>query len=424
MRYFRDWIGLCAFKIFTVVFLLLLAFRPYKAGAYSILTHEAIVDACWQRSFVPFLKLRYPGITEDELAKAHAYAYGGSIAPDMGYFPMGSKLFTDLAHYVRSGDLVVALMDEAQTANELSFALGFLTHYMADIYGHGMGINRAVALVYPKIEKKYGRLVTYADDKLSHKRVEFSFDVLQVSQGNYASEEYHDFIGFALSGELLEKAVRKVYGLELRQLFPHFSFSVRILRMTVISLFPAITQSAWLIHKNKLRKQGSTTADKDFRNRMRRLNYYQDSGLQHRKPTFFLHLFSWFIRVVPKIGPLRSLKIKAPGEMAEALFRNSFDTVTRHFNREIQNIKKEVSSFPNKDLDTGEPTRPLEYKLADKTYAAWLLKLRKGHFRLLNNGIRDNILAFYSHFSGSIASGEEVENDKKLAEALVILSLR
>jgi hypothetical protein len=403
-----------------LLFICFMTGRPLPSSAYSVLTHEAIVDACWQRSFVLYLKLKYPNITEEELKQAHAYAYGGAIAPDMGYFPMGSKLFTNLAHYVRSGDLVHTLIDEAANANELAFALGFLTHYMADVYGHSLGINKAVPLIYPRLQSKYGNVITYAEDQVSHKRVEFSFDVLQVSKGNYASEAYHDFIGFAIAGDLLARTVVKIYGLTLKDLFPHFSLSVRLLRLTVKSLFPAITQSAWLIHKNALRKQGSSVTDRSFRNRMYRINYYQDSGTTHKTPTFFLHLFSWFIRVVPKMGPLKALKIQPPGTIAETMFIHSFDTVSHYFNAAVPATAKDPFRFSNKDLDTGDDTHATEYELADKTYGELLLKLRKGRFRNLNNELRDNILGFYSHTSRSIQAADGKE--KKVAQALVMIS--
>ena len=340
----------------------------------------------------------------------------------MGYFPMGNKLFTNLAHYVRTGDLVSTLMDEAQTANELAFALGFLTHYMGDIYGHSLAINQAVPLVYPNLEMKYGNVITYAEDNVSHKRVEFSFDVLQVSKGNYASDAYHDFIGFMIAEELLETSFRKIYGLELKKLFTSFPLSVRILRLTVMSLFPAITQSAWLIHKNELRKQGSTTRNKNFENRMYRLNYYQDSGKIRRGPSFFLHLFSAFIRIVPKWGPLKSLKIKAPGTAAEALFIRSFDTTTILFNRAIHVKTGQENDFMNKDLDTGEDTRATEYELTEKTYGELLLKLKKNHFSFLNNELCDNILSFYSHTNESIEVRGGPGKEKQVAFALVLIS--
>ncbi len=196
----------------SVIMVTILLLSSQSSRAYSILAHEALIDASWAKSIQPLLKLKYPHATEQQLKEAHAYAYGGSIAPDIGYFPFGRPLFTDLVHYVRSGDFVNALLDDAQDINEYAFALGFLCHYMADKYGHSLATNRCVPMVYPKERKKYGNIVTYEEDHISHKRMEFGFDVLQTVEGDYASIAYHDFIGFQVSRPLLERALAKFMG--------------------------------------------------------------------------------------------------------------------------------------------------------------------------------------------------------------------
>src|ERR1035441_4856670 len=111
----------------------------------------------------------------------------------MGYYPFGSKYFSDLVHYVRSGDFVEALVRGAQDLDELAFALGALAHYAADNNGHPIAVNRAVAMEYPKLRAQYGDEVTYADDPPAHLKTEFGFDVAQVAQGNYAAAGYHAF---------------------------------------------------------------------------------------------------------------------------------------------------------------------------------------------------------------------------------------
>src|SRR5690349_5752747 len=166
------------------------------ASAYSVLTHEAIIDAAWRDGIRPLLLERFPGATHDELRKAHAYAYGGAIIQDMGYYPFGSHFFSDLTHYVRSGDFVEAMLAESSSLNEYAFALGSLAHYAADNAGHPIGTNRAVAVMFPRLRKKFGPSVTYAQDPVAHLKVEFSFDVEEVAEGLYAPEAYHDFIGF------------------------------------------------------------------------------------------------------------------------------------------------------------------------------------------------------------------------------------
>src|SRR5689334_5897181 len=81
---------------------------------YSVLTHEAIIDSSWDTGIKPLLVARFPNATPDDLVKAHGYAYGGCILQDMGYYPFGSKFFSDLVHYVRSGDFVENLIRESQ----------------------------------------------------------------------------------------------------------------------------------------------------------------------------------------------------------------------------------------------------------------------------------------------------------------------
>src|SRR5215470_5427819 len=204
-------------RICVIILLFVYGIRPCKA--YSVLTHEAIIDANWDKVLLPLLKQKFPNSSAEAIKEAHAYAYGGSVVPDMGYYPLGSKLFTNLIHYVRTGDFIEALFNDAQNINEFAFAAGVLCHYYADIYGHKLGINVSVPLIYRKMRKKYGDTVRFADNHISHVRTEFSFDVLQTARGNYASTAYHDFIGFKIAEPLLRKSFEETYGLDLNELF-------------------------------------------------------------------------------------------------------------------------------------------------------------------------------------------------------------
>src|SRR5205807_10213174 len=198
----------------------LLGMFATPAASYSVLTHEAIVDSTWDSAIRPLLLKRFPASTEDELTRAHAYAYGGCIIQDLGYYPFGSRFFSDLLHYVRSADFLPTLLEESRDLNEYAFALGAVSHYGADVEGHSLGVNRAVPLMYPKLRKKFGDEVTYGEDHNSHIQTEFSFDVLQVARGHYAPKNYHDSIGFQVSKDLLERAFQRTYGLKLDDIFP------------------------------------------------------------------------------------------------------------------------------------------------------------------------------------------------------------
>src|SRR3984893_11833688 len=182
--------------------------------SYSVLTHEQIVDMEWQDQIRPLLLKRFPQATADDIKQAHAYAYAGSMVQDMGYYPFGKKYFSDLLHYVRTGDFVTALVEESSDLNEYAFALGALAHYSSDNVGHP-AINRVVAIEFPKLKRKYGDSVTYGDNNKAHIRTEFGFDMVQVAKNRYTSDRYHDFIGFEVSKSVLERAFLQTYDLKI-----------------------------------------------------------------------------------------------------------------------------------------------------------------------------------------------------------------
>jgi len=401
--------------LLAVIFILC---SPSPSKAYSVLTHEAIVDASWEKSIQPLLKNKYPAVTDSALKVAHSYAYGGAIAPDMGYFPFGSRLFTNLVHYVRSGDFVMTLLDDAQDVNEYAFALGFMCHYMADRYGHFLGTNQCVPIVYPKMMKKFGHMVTYEEDKTSHKRMEFSFDVLQTAKGNYASLAYHDFIGFNVARPLLERAFSKTYGLDINKVFGNLSLAIETFRWSVKSLFPVFTKAAWAIKKSDILKTQPTATAKSFQYKMRRANYYQEFGKKHHGPGIFANALSWLILVLPKVGPLKSLKIKAPGPIAEKLFIQSFDTVLVQYCAAVKILDAGSVDLSNIDFDTGNNTVAGEYKLADATYGNMVLKLNQKEFNLMDTALKQNVIEFYSHKKATTATRKERKQWKKIIVAL------
>jgi hypothetical protein len=366
--------------------------------AYSILTHEALIDVNWEKVLLPLLKQKYPGSTEEQLKEAHAYAYGGAVAPDMGYFPGGSKLFTNLIHYVRSGDFVLALLQDAENLDEYAFALGVLCHYQADKYGHRIGINPGVPMTYPRVEKKFGDIVTYGEDPIAHVRMEFSFDVLQTARGNYATTTYHDFIGFKLARPVLEKSFLKTYGIHVNDLFGNLSRTIGTFRWIVKDLFPSITRAAWASKKGDISKLTPGATGSKFIYTMHRKKYYREFVSKDERPPFFANLLSLFIRIAPKIGPLRVLKFKAPGAAAEKLFIQSFDTTVAFYTYYIIQLHSGPITLSNIDFDTGLGTAPGEYKLADKTYADLLGKLSSRQFETITPSLQQNILSFYNGY--------------------------
>src|SRR5438270_5049899 len=197
----------------------LLLLCSHNGYSYSVLTHEAIVDSTWDTAIQPLLLKRFPASTGEDILTAHAYAYGGCIIQDLGYYPFGSKFYSDLTHYVRGGDFIVALIRESQDLNAYAFALGALAHYAADNNGHRMATNVSVPLLYPKLRAKFGNAVTYADDPYSHSKTEFAFDVFQAAKSRYAPDAYKGFIGFQVAKPVLQRAFEYTYGLKIESVF-------------------------------------------------------------------------------------------------------------------------------------------------------------------------------------------------------------
>jgi len=404
-------------RTFTV-FIILFFCSTVSSRAYSVLTHEAIIDECWDKSVKPLLKHKYPSASTEQLDSARAYSYGGAILQDLGYYPFSPKLFTDLAHYVRSGDFVIALLDEASDLNEYAFALGALAHYTSDIYGHALGINTAVPLAYPKVKAKFGNNVTFEQDHLSHLRMEFSFDVLQTARGNYASKSYHDFIGFQVAMPVLERAFLKTYGLELDDVFANLTLSISTFRWTVRDLIPQATKYAWFIKKADILKANPDVTKKKFRYHMKRSSYYSEFGKNRMKPKIQSWIISLIIRIMPKLGPLRSFRFHSPGELPEKLFLQSFDTVCVHYCAYVNKLNASKLHLENKNFDTGKMIAPCEYTLTDENYGKLLLKLKSDNFEHLNATVKKNILAFYRNPKAMSCAHPDEKEWKKILEAL------
>lgn len=401
-----------SFYCLALILFLCFAAAP-AASAYGVLSHQAIIDASWEKDLKPLLKRRYPNATEEDLKKAHAYAYGGSILQDMGYFPFGNKFFTDLLHYVRSGDFVMNLIEEAQNVNEYAFALGTLAHYNADVYGHAIGTNKAVPLVYPKLKQEFGNTITFADHPVSHVKTEFGFDVLQVARGNYAPESYQQFIGFEVADEPLERAFLKTYGLELKEVFVNVPLAIGTYRYTIKNLIPDLTKAAWKAKESDIQKANPNATRRTFTYHMKRAKYESNWGNTYERPGFFTRVMAWIIKVLPKVGPLRSLGFTMPNPEAEKLFYDSFNTTVTNYGVMLAKLRQQNTVVHNLQLDTGKPTHPGEYKLTDETYDKLLEKLAGNDFNNMSPGLRKSILDFYEESAKNKKGTNEGDNDQE-----------
>jgi hypothetical protein len=382
----------CSF-IYGMVVALFVFSIPAPLPAYSVLTHEQVVDFLWHSDIVKLLREQYPNITPEQLREAHAYAYGGSLIQDMGYYPGGNKFFSDLVHYVRSGDFVMEMVREASTPDELAFALGALAHYVSDTNGHPT-VNRSVPIEFPKLRKKFGDVITYSDDPPSHIQTEFGFDVLEVAKQRYTSQAYHDFIGFEVARPVLDRAFRATYGLELHDVLSDEDRAIGSYRHAVSVWLPRLTQTALITKKDELEAIPNFNA-KAFRYTLKRSEYEKEWGKNYYRPGFFAKFLAVIIKILPKVGPLRAIDPKPPTPQTEKMYIASVEKTVAAYRKLLGNTVENHMKLTDYDLDTGTPTTPGEYKLADRAYARLLKDLARKDFAGASPTLRQNILSFY-----------------------------
>jgi Zinc dependent phospholipase C len=386
-------------------------------SAYSVLTHEEIVDLVWANTIQPLLLQKYPGLTDEQIKEAHAYAYGGAVIQDLGYYPFGSRQFSQLAHYVRSGDFVLELLRESQDVNEYAFALGALSHYASDIVGHP-AVNQAVAIEYPKLRAKFGKSVRYAQNKTAHLKTEFGFDTVQVAKNRYASQQYHDFIGFKVSKPLLERAFPVVYGVELSDVLAHEDLAVGSYRFAVSRMIPEMTRVALQTHKKELIRETPNFAKRKFLYRLSRSEYEKEWGKDYKKPGVRTRILSTLLRFIPKIGPFKGLAFNSPTAQTEDLYIKSINATVDQYRIYLEQARTDSLVLPNCDFDTGQPTKAAEYSLTDEAYADLLDRLAKRNFDRTSPDLRANILDFYSDLAAKIDTKKDPEDWKNVLSDL------
>ncbi len=364
---------------------------------YSVLTHEEIIDLLWKDQIVPLLKARFPTATKQDILKAHAYAYGGSVIQDIGYYPFGDAVFSDMVHYVRSGDFVQAMLKDSQDLNEYAFALGALSHYVADINGHPF-INLAVGIEYPQLARWYGPAVPYDVDHKAHLKTEFGFDVLQVAKGRYAPEDYHNFIGFEVSAPLLERAFFDTYGIKLTDVMPREDMAINTYRRSISTIIPEMTKVALLVKGDELKREIPNFNREHFLYHLSRADYNRTYGSSYKQPGPGAHIMAAVFKVMPKVGPLGGIDFKEPTPKTEDLYFKSVNQTIDRFGQALKAVKAGNLETPNIDLDTGKPTKRGEYPLADYTYREWLDNLQTTRYLDIDPAQRQDLLSFFDDF--------------------------
>jgi len=383
----------------AALFLCILFAAP-RAEAYSVLTHEEIVDLAWTTDIVPLLQARFPNTTPEQLREAHAYAYGGCVIQDIGYYPFGSHYFSDLLHYVRTGDFVSALITDSTDVDEYAFALGALAHYYGDSVGHPY-INQATAEEYPNLGKKFGTSVTYEEDPTAHLRTEFGFDVVQVAHSRFASDDYRNFIGFQVAQPLLQRAFEETYGVRMSLVFSDEELAIGTYRRSVSKLIPRMTRIALAAYGKQMKAEDPDFNRQEFLYRVNKSEYRRLYGREYKQPNFGERFAGFLLKLVPKIGPFRALKLSLPNAQEEDIYLNSVNHTVDIYEAALRQLQQPAlvrkgPSFANLDLDTGHFTVSGEYVLADTSYAQLLSQITDFNAPPIPIPLHDDVLAFYS----------------------------
>jgi hypothetical protein len=422
-----------------------------SAHGYSVLTHEQLIDLTWNTSIVPLLLSRYPTLTPAELEHARAYAYGGCVIQDIGYYPFGDKNVSNLTHYVRSGDFVVNLFRNAGNADELAFAVGALSHYIGDSVGHSQAVNVAVPVEFPKLRQKYGNVVSYAEGEQQHVRTEFAFDIDEIANHRFAPVGYLRHVGLEVPTKQLALAFYQTYGLRVDfTQTRHHRVNVSDYRWAVHRFIPRIAYSTTLLHRNH--EPADVASDPDVQRLIHEVAVIeqQNHWEEYRKHAGFLtYTLAGILFILPKVGPIKFTAVKGPTVQTELDYVHSVMRSTDALNRALRRFTPPPSTRPsaqqaaaadthslpppsdplpakpgayqpvprdsrdphhpllNRDLDTGNPVKPAGYRLTDETYAYLLHQLTQTPTVPVPQGIKDDILAYYADMSLSFATKKD-----------------
>jgi hypothetical protein len=416
---------------------------PRRAGAYSVLTHEQLIDLTWDSSIVPLLKSRYPGLTLAELEHARAYAYGGCVIQDIGYYPFGDKNFSDLTHYVRSGDFVVALFRNAGNADELAFAVGALSHYIGDSVGHSEATNLAVPVEFPKLRDKYGRTVSYAEGEHQHVQTEFAFDIDEIAHHRFAPVDYLRAVGFEVPTKQLALAFYQTYGIQISfTTTRHQRVNVGAYRWAVHRFIPRIAYATTLLRRrHEAPDPGNDPDVQRLAAEVAAVAAKNDWDQFRKKPGPLTYTLAGVLFVLPKVGPIALTNVKGPTEATEHEYVHSVLDSTDALNHTLHRFTPPPATLPsaqlaavtdsakapapsdplpakpgsgqsvprgsadpnhpltNRDLDTGNPVKPAGYRLTDDTYAYLLHQLALHPATPIPPGIKQDVLAYYADLS-------------------------
>jgi hypothetical protein len=410
--------------VFLLVAVLVFGLFPQPMNAYSFLTHEDLVDVAWHGSIRPALLARFPNTTAAQLHEARGYAYGGTTIQDLGYYPFANQFFSNLTHYVRSGEFVNNLIRDSRNVNEYAFALGALSHYVGDSDGHRFATNPSTSIEFPSLGNKYGPSVTYDQAPHAHVRTEFAYDIEQLSRHEFAPVGYMRAVGFKVPHNLVERAFVQTYGLSVRSVLGRPRPAFDSYNSAVANLLPTFAHAEVLIHRKSFPPVQDTPAYHQFSTRQVQAGLDNQWALYKKKAGFEVHVVAFLIRIVPKIGAISDLAIRGPSAKTDLWYIQSVNRSVGDYERMLGELEKDPThqlDLPNRDLDTGDLVRPGGYKLTDKTYAKLLRRVTSKPGQRVPSGLRQDVLAYYADPNAPISTKKNAHAWKRVQTDLIRL---
>jgi hypothetical protein len=386
-------------RFLLVALVALIGASPATSHGFSVLAHQAVVDRSWDATLAPALQRRFPG---GDPVRARSFAYGGSHVADLGYFPFGSKLFTELLHYVRTGDFVANLLAAARDADEYAFALGALAHYVAD----------------PKLGKKFGERVTYADDAASHLQTEFRFDVFQMARTRGSHDLFHHALQFEVATRVLDAAMAQTYGLRLGDLFASPEVAILTYRYAFRGLIHEATGIAWEIYRADIQALDPQATPAGFVYDLSREDFETEFGKVAAEPGYFAKAFAWLTMLVPNVGPFKRTVFKPLPPAAREQYAAALDHAVARYRAMVASLgSRGAVDLPAQNLDTATPTRFGDYSPADEAYAGLVAALAaKADGTAAPSALRADLRRFYA--GRPLGVGRD-DDERELDAALV-----
>jgi hypothetical protein len=185
----------------------------------------------------------------------------------------------------------------------------------------------------------------------------------------------------------------------------------------VAKVIPEMTEVAMATHRPEIGHEPSDKAKQEFVYHLSHADYEKQFGNKYRRPGIFARILAFLLKLIP-FGPAKVLGYHNPTPQAEDHYFRSMDRAMDQYHQLLRQVKADNLQFPNRNFDTGELTRAGDYALCDRTYVAYVFRLREDKFRHLTPSVKADVLAYFRQ--GLPANGSIKNKDWKKLNAMLL----